>query len=80
MKNYNITKEEWGKLENIWEEVLRNFPEGTETSLENSIEGYIENYGLPETSEHPELVGAALEDYIEKNGLSFEDIRTIIED
>lgn len=75
----NMTQEEWKKLEHIWERVLQNFPEGTETSLEKSIEGYIENCGLPETSEHPELVGAALEDYIEK-GLSFEDIRTIIED
>lgn len=77
---YNVTKEEWKKLEDAWEGVLQNFPEGTEKDLEKSLEGYIENYGLPETSEHPELVGAALEDYIEKNGLSFEDIRTIIED
>ncbi|WP_279018428.1 hypothetical protein [Megasphaera elsdenii] len=77
---YNINITEKKELEGIWEIVLQNFPEGTETSLEKSIEGYIENYGLPETSEHPELVGAALEDYIGKNGLSFEDIRTIIED
>ena len=76
---YNITESEWKQLEGIWEEVLQNFPEGTETDLGKSVADYIDNNGLPETDEHGELTGEELESYLE-NGLTFEDVRTIIED
>lgn len=77
---YNITEEERKALDNIWEHTLRNFPEGTETDMDKSLADYIENCGLPETDEHGALSGEALDKYLEENGLSFEDIRTIIEE
>ena len=76
---YNITEEQRKELGKIWEHTLRNFPEGTETDMDKSLADYIENCGLPETDEHGPIFGDELESYLE-NGLSFDDIRTIIEE
>lgn len=77
---YNINEEERKTLELIWEKTLQNFPEGTETDMEKSLADYIENCGLPETDEHGALAGEDLDKYLEETGLTFEDIRTIIEE
>lgn len=77
---FNITKEEERKLQQTWEEVLKNFPEDeVEKDMWISIERYVSDNGLPETSEHEALTGDELDEYM-SNGLDFEDCRTIIED
>lgn len=49
--------------------------------LEAEVERYVDNNGLPETTEHPMLCHEALDEYLEKKGgLTWEDYRTIIED
>ena len=48
--------------------------------MEKSLTDYIENCGLPETDEHEALAGEALDKYLEETGLTFEDVRTIIEE
>lgn len=75
----NITDSEKKELEKIWSEVLTDFPEGTEKDMITSIEKYVDENGIPETDEHGPIFGDELESYLEK-GLSFEDIRTIIEE
>lgn len=75
---FNITKEEERKLQQIWEEVLKNFPEG-EKDMWSSIDRYVSDMGLPETAEHEAITGDELEEYLNK-GLDFEDCRVIIED
>lgn len=77
---YNITEEERKEINRIWVDVLKGFPEGTESDLEKSVENYIENNGLPETKNHGALAGTDLENYLNETGLTYEDIRTIIED
>ena len=77
---FNITKEEEKKLQQIWKEVLKNFPEDAETDMRISIERYVSDMGLPETVEHEAIAGDELDQYLEDNGLDFEDCRTIIED
>ena len=71
----NVTKEEETSLQNIWSEVLKNFPEDdVEKDMWRSIGHYVSNMGLPETAEHQALTGDGLEEYYEKNGgPNFED-------
>ena len=76
---FNITKEEERKLQQNWEEVLKNFPEDeVEKDMWTSIDRYVSDNGLPETSEHEALTGDELDEYL-NTGLDFEDCRTIIE-
>ena len=78
---FNVTKEENKKLQNIWSEFMKNFPEDVEKDMWISIDRYVSDNGLPETSEHEALYGDALDKYYEKNGgPNFEDCMTIIED
>ena len=77
---FNITKEERTSLQNIWSEVLKNFPEDVEKDMWISIDSYVSNNGLPETAEHEALTGDELEEYlIHHKGLDFDDCRVIIE-
>ena len=76
---FNITKEEEKELQKIWSEVLKNFPEDVEKDIWISIDRYVSDNGLPETSEHEALTGDELEQYLDK-GLDFEDCRVIIDD
>lgn len=76
---FNITKEEEKELQKIWSEVLKNFPEDVEKDMWISIDRYVSDNGLPETSEHEALTGDELEQYLDK-GLDFEDCRVIIDD
>ena len=77
---YKVSAAEEKELQNIWSEVMKNFPEG-EKDMWISIDRYVSDNGLPETSEHEALTGDELEEYYEKNGgPNFEDCRVIIED
>ena len=77
---FNITKEEEKALQKIWSEVLKNFPEDeAEKDMLISIDRYVSDNGLPETSEHEALTGDELDEYL-NSGLDFEDCRVIIED
>ena len=77
---FNITKEEEKELQKIWSEVLKNFPEDeAENDMWISIDRYVSDNGLPETSEHEALTGDELDEYL-NSGLDFEDCMTIIED
>ena len=77
-----VSKEEEKNLQKIWREVLKNFPEDdVEKDMWISIERYVSDNGLPETSEHEALAGDELGEYlIRNNGLDFEDCRVIIID
>ena len=75
---YKVSAAEEKELQNIWSEVMKNFPEG-EKDMWISIDRYVSDNGLPETSEHDDLYGDALEEYLNK-GLDFEDCRVIIEE
>lgn len=59
-----------------------SYDDSTKTwdDLEAEVEKYVDNNGLPETSEHDILHHESLEEYLENKGLSWEDYRTIIED
>ena len=76
---YKVSEEEEKNLLHIWGEVLKNFPEDVEKDMWRSIEHYVSDNGLPETSEHEALTGDELEDYLSNGGLNFEDCRVIIE-
>ena len=77
--NFKVSAEEEKNLLQIWSEVLKNFPDEAEKDMWRSIEHYVSNNGLPETSGHEALTGDELEQYLDK-GLDFEDCRAIIED
>ena len=77
---YKVSAAEDKALQNIWSEVLKNFPEeDVEKDMWQSIDRYVSCNGLPETSEHEALTGDELEEYLNK-GLDFEDCRVIIEE
>ena len=78
---FNINKDEKKELQNIWSEFLKNFPEDVEKDMWRSIDRYVSDNGLPETSAHKALTGDELEEYLIHNkGLDFEDCRAILED
>ena len=76
----NITESEEMELQGKWREIIANFPPETERDMWKSVHMYIDACGLPETAEHPELFGEELSEYLESHGLSYEDVRSIIED
>ena len=78
--DFNVSEEEEKNLLQIWREVLKNFPEDeAERDMWQSIDRYVSCNGLPETSEHEALTGDELEEYIQNNGIDFDDCRAIIE-
>ena len=82
---FNLTEKEAVDLvKRNRRELARWDEEEIKNSIKNTWDGinnYIANNGLPETSEHDDLYGDALDKYYEKNGgPNFEDCRVIIED
>ena len=83
---FNLTEEQAVDLVKRNRKTLRDFdwgcqkPEKMPNTWEE-INDYIANCGLPETEEHDQIYGDALDEYYEKNGgPNFEDCRVIIED
>ena len=47
--------------------------------VKEAVADYIDKNGLPETDSHDMLSGDGLDEYLENNGLSFDDYAVIIE-
>ena len=82
---FNLTEKEAVDLVKRNRKMLEEYSEEElEDMITNTWEmlnDYIANCGLPETKEHDQLYGDALDEYLEKNGgPNFEDCRVIIED
>lgn len=72
-----FTEEQKEVLVKAYENLARRTADWVE--VETAVADYIDKNGLPETDSHGILCGDELDEYMENNGLNFDDYAVIVE-